>query len=712
MAQGTKLQSGIRSRISVATLVAVLALAFESQAGTVLHFQNGSVDPTQVRTNMSSVFAVSAQDYVLQFHSSITESDKAALTDMGVQIFRYIPDDALIVRATERQLSQFAATGKVNAWIPFQGTMKLSPSLPTLSVFSVGRMENILVAAFTNEDAKNILQALKNRDSELQVLDQTDRFVAVRMDMAFVSNLMSMKGVEFIQKLEKMESLNFRLQDGDMDTSEVAPKGDYSDLNGFEAGTKVMNFESMWAKGYHGEGQIVSMADTGLDSGVADSISPDFTGAVKSGYSFGAGAKTWSDPMGHGTHVAGSVLGRGTSSGGALKGGAYAAEMVAQGMWSTIIDNLTVPPKLNKLFDAAYNDGARIHTNSWGAARNFGVYDSMAQQVDDFMWNHPDFLILFAAGNSGVDMDRDGRIDPNSVGSPGTAKSALTVGASENLLAIGGIQKKISELKTAKDVWPAEPIWSSKISDEPNGMAMFSSRGPTTDGRRKPEIVAPGTNILSARSHVPGAEVMWGAYNDDYVYAGGTSMATPLTAGAAALTRQFLMQKKNQANPSAALIKATLLHTAFDMFPGQYGQGSATQELQLRPNSDEGYGRVDMKAVSELGNATRFVDSEGVAEGQSEDQTVQMKSGTLLANLVYTDAPGTPSAGAALVNNIDLIVTGPDGKVYGGGDSINNNEVVELSGLKAGRYTISVKGIKIPMGKAGKQPYALVYTSR
>ena len=152
-----------------------------------------------------------------------------------------------------------------------------------------------------------------------------------------------------------------------------------------------------------------------------------------------------------------------------------------------------------------------------------------------------------------------------------------------------------------------------------------------------------------------------------------------------------------------------MMHTAFDMFPGQYGTVAA-QELQRRPNNDEGYGRVDMKAIAEMGSATAFVE-DAVAQGAAVEKTVQVKNGSLLVNLVYTDAPGTPAAGAALVNDIDLVVTSPTGQTFGKADSINNNEVVELTGLAAGTYKISVKGTKVPMGKEGKQPFALVYTA-
>jgi subtilisin family serine protease len=90
--------------------------------------------------------------------------------------------------------------------------------------------------------------------------------------------------------------------------------------------------------------------------------------------------------------------------------------------------------------------------------------------------------------------------------------------------------------------YSVEPIASDLISNNANGMAAFSSRGPADDGRIKPDIVAPGTNIISNKSHYPGAQLLWGQHetNPDYVYSGGTSMATPLTA-ARHLVRQWLV---------------------------------------------------------------------------------------------------------------------------------------------------------------------------
>lgn len=694
-------------------LLLSFATAGVAQAGEYLRFQNQIVKPKKEAMTRTALSQLS-DDYVIQFKNSITEQNKADLRKAGVTIFRYLPDDALVVRATAAQLDQVSQSSEVNGVLAYKGGMKISTSLPPMSVFSRISSTEVLISTFSENDKLRVLDYLKSNDPQLFIIDSSGKTIAARVNNSVIGGLAQVTGVEFVQELAKMEPMSILLDDpNDPDMSIM--KGDYTDLTGYETGTKIMNLDSVWAQGYTGVGQVVGIADTGLDTGVESTLSSDFAPAFQKGFAFGVGAKgDWGDPMGHGTHVAGSVLGRGTTSNGLLRGSAYGAKVVAEGMWSPIISNLSVPPKLVNLFQAAYDEGARVHTNSWGSGNSasFGTYEGMAQQVDQFMWDHPDMLIIFAAGNSGVDKDKDGRIDPISVGPPGTAKNILTVGASENLVSQGGIQKPIKDLRDAANVWGAEPIFSSKVSDNADGMAMFSSRGPTKDRRLKPEIAAPGTNILSNRSHNPKAEPLWGEYNKDYVWSGGTSMATPLTAGAAAIARQMLIEKFKVAKPSAALVKAFLMHTAFDMYPGQYGENVKGQELLTRrPNNDEGYGRVDMDKMSKVAQNTYFVDS-SVEQGKEIRFAVKVNNGKLLANLVYTDSPGTPSAAAALVNDLDLSLVSATGQELAApNDRINNAEIVELAQLPAGDYEIVVKGFKVPMGLNGQQPFALVYTA-
>ena len=206
-------------------------------------------------------------------------------------------------------------------------------------------------------------------------------------------------------------------------------------------------------------------------------------------------------------------------------------------------------PALATLFGQARTAGARIHTNSWGSSES-GQYTTDAHDADEYMWNNPDFLVLFSAGNEGTDHDADGVINLGNIGSPGTAKNVLTVGASERNSHTGGYD--LWGTGSWGYVYPADPITSDDVSDDMNGLAAFSSRGPVVDGRYKPDVVAPGTNIISTRSSQGGTG--WGAYDTNYVYMGGTSMSTPLTAGVAVLIRDWFVDTEG-VTPSAALLK-------------------------------------------------------------------------------------------------------------------------------------------------------------
>ena len=693
-------------KLGIAMSIALLTVS--ALAGTEVKLNSGTINTNTVRVSLSDNL-VQHSEWIVQFKGRITEATKKELAQLGIIIYSYIPEDALIVRADYKTAKALLMNATVQAVLAFKPQMKLSPTLGLLTSLTSETRETFIVSVFDQSERSIIEKTIKNKVKNILIQKAAGRNFVVTTERRELAAIAAVSGVENIQAFVQVEPLHKILDEEAVNSSAA---GDYTDLNGFETGTKVMNFDAAWAKGLTGQNQVVGMADTGLDSGDSRAIHTDFVGAVKSGYAVGMFGKTWADPMGHGTHVAGSVLGRGTASGGLLKGGAYSAQIVVQGMWSPILNNLSVPSNLAGMFNQAYADGARIHTNSWGAAANFGAYEKMAITVDEVMFAKEDLLILFAAGNSGTDKNKDGRIDANSIGTPGTAKNALTVGASENLLSVGGIQRKIGDLKPAPENWSVAPISESKLSDDVNGIAMFSSRGPTADGRIKPDIVSPGTNILSVRSQQPKAEVLWGAYNQDYVYSGGTSMACPLTAAGAAIARQFLIEKLAQSKPSAALVKAYLLHTAAEMFPGQYGEvGEAHGQelLTLRPNNDEGYGRTDLAKVVSLGEKSLMVyDSLGVETGKSETKTFKTeKAGHLVVNIVWTDAPGSANASKALVNDLDLEVMLPDGKILANNDQLNNHSFLQAD-VSAGDIKITVKGINVPMGKAGKQPFALV----
>jgi hypothetical protein len=248
-------------------------------------------------------------------------------------------------------------------------------------------------------------------------------------------------------------------------------------------------------------------------------------------------------------------------------------------------------------------------------------------------------------------------------------------------------------------------------------MAAFSSRGPCDDGRIKPDIVAPGTFVISTRSRAT-TNTGWGTVsgNTNYLYMGGTSMATPLTAGAAGLARQWVTTTGGITNPSAALLKALLINGSRNMAPGQYGTGS-TQEIPAnRPNNVQGYGHVDL--YNTLKPATNqfmsLYDTNSLSTGQSNTFSFTVSTAStnkFILTMAYSDYWAASGAGKKLVNDLDLTVRKPSGTLlYANGsaalDSTNNVEMVEFAADEVGSYTVRVVGRTVPSG--GSQAYALV----
>jgi hypothetical protein len=503
-----------------------------------------------------------------------------------------------------------------------------------------------------------------------------------------------------------------------------------------------------------GAGQIIAVTDTGLDSQqtIEANGNPDFRSdriaaalgpAQMSGSCAGMqNGASWSDRNGHGTHVAGSALGGGQlAMSPSLAGMAPGAQLVVQAV-SSGGDTLDCLDEDDGFLVKAYNAGARIQNGSWGQPTGSGFsdqsggYTAFEQIVDAFLWNHKQHLFVVVAGNGGIDTKLPlGVIDPDSIDSPGTAKNVLTVGASENYRpptsavcgSFGGSGKPENECYGSS--YGAEPIAGDFVSDHPEGLAAFSSRGPADDGRIKPEIVAPGTNIVSSASHLAGVFYPFGKYNADYAYDSGTSMSAPMISGLAALTRQWLAEARQITTPSAALIKALLLNGARDLSPGQYGGGAQREIPQSWPNNAEGWGRAAITDTVGLnGNQTIWLadDLAGLTQGSSTTYSLKVSAGApLRVSLAWTDYPASPIAGRTLVNDLDLEVQPPSGPLLrgnlaaeltascrdanSGADRCDNVESLEIAAPEAGVYTVRVRGATVPQGP---QPFALAARAR
>ncbi|MGA5143328.1 S8 family peptidase [Streptomyces azureus] len=242
-----------------------------------------------------------------------------------------------------------------------------------------------------------------------------------------------------------------------------------------------------WAKGYDGKGVKVAVLDTGVDA-----THPDLKGQVIAAKNFGSAATT-GDRQGHGTHVASTIAGTGAKSNGKYKGVAPGAKILngkvlndkGEGDDSGILAGM----------EWAAAQGADIVNLSLGGGDTPGV-DPLEATVNRLS-EQKGILFAIAAGN-------EGEADPKTVGSPGSAANALTVGAVDG---------------------------NDKLAD-------FSSRGPTVDGAIKPDVTAPGVDITAASAKGSAIAKEYGEKPAGYVTISGTSMATPHVAGAAALLKQ------------------------------------------------------------------------------------------------------------------------------------------------------------------------------
>ena len=474
--------------------------------------------------------------------------------------------------------------------------------------------------------------------------------------------------------------------------------------------TIVNSINSSW-NSVDGTGIIVTVADTGLDSGTNDStMHADFRDHIVDVVSWGMSASDASscgspaddgaaDTDGHGTHVAGSVLGDGTNSSGNIKGIAPEARLYFQaiGVYCNSAGKTTLlglPPDYTQLFKAGAENGSRVHTNSWGRSVD-GEYTIGSMQADSSARDYTNMTILFAAANEGADANSDGEVDLDSLGSPATAKNVLTVGASENNRPTQTMTWDVfrDPPSSSTRVFPTNPINSDRTANNPEGLAAFSSRGPTDDSRLKPDIVAPGTFILSTKSRYS-TSVGWGAYNSEYTYMGGTSMATPLTAGATALLLEHLIDNMGHENPNSSLIKAIFAVSATDM-AGQYSS-STNGAGETAPNNHEGWGRIDLRQALN----SSWIENESVITGANRGWSFNVPSGApdLHIALSWIDPAATPVVGAQLINDLDLAVKDPSGTWT----ELSNN-VDTLRGLKfaspaQGTWEVHINGTNVPVG--------------
>jgi len=644
-----------RTRVALLLFLALAALLLtglwqdvSATGGPLLHLQVATFDPLVAEPTMPHALrGESLPDgpayYLVQFSEPIREEWRAQLVAAGAAIMDYIPDYAYLARldAAVRERVQHLPMVR---WIgPYRPGYKLDRSVRLLAAES----RDLTIQLFAGEPLSPALEAMKALDVEIMSASAGElaSYVRAIVPQAALVPLARLDAVCWIEP-------------------HLTPTVDN------DVGGGIMRVPEAWsALALYGAGQIVCVADTGLDTGDLATLHADFRGRLLGAYALGREGD-WSDPSGHGTHVAGSVLGSGAMSGsyparhryaGSLAGVAPEAWLIFQSLRDADGTLGGIPDDYRDLFVAPYQDGARIHTNSWSSDTGddeegrYGRYTAGAREVDEFIWLFKDMTILSSAGNEGTDTDRDGVVDPDSMRNPAIAKNIIAVGATESVRS-GGYTLAWGE--HWPDDFPERPLLIDLVSDDARGLAGFSSRGPADDGRIKPDLVAPGTNIVSVRSQAAEGDG-WGSYDSHYMYLGGTSMATPLVAGAAALVRERYVRYQGLPNPSAALIRATLINGAQHTPPGQYARGPCQEIPDQHPNNGAGWGRVNVRD-SIVATSSRWISYDdhtaGLTTGQTFSYNLSLAGGEARGLTFFV--PLTAAEEAATANEAAANLTG------------------------------------------------------
>ncbi|MBK7403352.1 MAG: S8 family serine peptidase [Phycisphaerales bacterium] len=618
---------------------------------TSIYLRTGVVDASRPRAGLQTLAGQHGR-FVIQLDGPMTPARRAALRTAGVQLGDYLPINSYIATFDHADAGRVAGLTFVRWYTPFQNSWKVAPDVGARPLQSNDRLflQGIGMSALF-VDVFTDADVAATINAIMALSDKTE--VVSIGSVGEQAQLHVLAPTALVGQLAQIDGVQF-IEDAPEITMRNASTTwiIQSNINGQEP---------LWDHGLHGENQVLGHIDGKININhcsfsdpEGDPPGPNHRKILAYNTSLGSDF--------HGTHTACTGAGdNGLNDN--TRGMAYLAKIV--------FDDI---PSFNET--AFYNmlvqnegQGARVHTNSWG---NDGTvnYDGMCRAIDRFSYDYEDNLVAFAVTNQSL------------LKNPENAKNVLAVGASQ---------------------------------DTPNQQNHCSGgAGPTNDGRRKPEIYAPGCNTSSA----------YNVTSCSVTTATGTSMACPAISGIGLLVRQYYTDgyypsgAANAADafiPSGALIKATLINGAVDM-TGVAGY----------PSNKEGWGRLLADYALYFPGDVRTMWTTDVrnASGLNTAQTVEYPievtgSGEQLrVTMQFTDPAASSGASFAAINDLDLEVVAPDGTTYKGNvfsngssvsggtkDDRNNLEQVHVNSPAAGSWIVRVNAAAVNVGTQG---YALV----
>lgn len=683
--------------------------------------------------------------HLVQFVGPVKPEWHAGLRDLGVRVLTYVPRNAYLVYGDATSLQALRDQAAAAPHIQWEGEYLAGHKVHPAAQLAAARaarqeaVDDLFAVQLVRDDLANAVT--------LQLLDQMKR--------------------QMVRKSRFQDYLNFVLRLPPERLAEVAGRPDVVSIQVYQRPRKQDERQDMiligalsggvptgpgylaWlaSKGFTAaqfaaSGFAVDVSDSGIDNGTT---TPGHPGLYVLGNTASSSRVVYNRLLG--TPNPGSTIqgcdGHGNLNSHIISGynaltgfphtdaqgyhyGLGVAPFVRVGS-SVIFDPDTfTDPDYEELQSRAYQDGARISCNSWGA--NVGgaytidcqIYDALVRDAQPVGSPFPvagnqEMVIVFSAGNAGS--------SANSIGSPGTAKNIISVGAAENVhshsSASGGNDP------AGNDGCAIDDTGANSADD----IIFFSSRGPCDDGRVKPDVVGPGTHVTGGVGQqanpgatgtaltcfmgtgvcaLPGGGSVGNPNNffplnqEFYTTSSGTSHSCPAVGGGAALLRQYFINR-NWPTPSPAMTKAWLMGTA------RYLTGVSANDTL--PSNNQGFGSMNLGvAFDGLPRMRRdqLTEDRFSASGQTRvfNGFVTDTNFPVRVTLAWTDAPGS-TTGNAYNNNLDLTVTTRGqtyrGNVFNGAFSVpggspdprNNVESVFLPAGLGGPITITVTAANI-----------------
>lgn len=710
----------------------------------VIELHSGPLHTTQpaVQALREALPAFTGQRlHLVQFAGPVKPEWHAQLLASGAQIVSYIPNNAYLIYGDAAALGRVQTWAATEAAVQWEGAFRDEYRLhPTALRHAQSGTEDLYAIQLVADPKANAttlaaidqwkLAAVLKQEAMLNYVNVFVRLPAERLaELAAQPDVISIWGYVLPRKQDERQG---QILAGNLNGSLPSGPGYLAWLTG-----KGFTQAQFTASGF-----AVDVTDSGVDNGTA---APGHFGLYPLGNTTVASRVAYNRLLGtphtgstiagcdgHGTLNSHIIGGYSTQTGfpftdaGGFSYGLGMAPYVRVGS-SVIFDpDSYTSPSFSSLQSRAYADGARISSNSWGA-NTAGGYNSDAQSYDSLVRDaqpagstvpaagNQEMVIIFSSGNAGP--------NAGTLGSPGTGKNIISVGAAENVRSLSTANGGNS---AAGNDGCGDP---DTRADNANDMSDYSSRGPCADGRIKPDLVAPGTHITGGVAQnaspggtgsalacfsatgvcaLPGGGTAGNANNffplgqQFYSTSTGTSHSAPAVAGAAALLRQWFINQSLTV-PSPAMTKAFLLNST------RYLTGTYVNDTL--PSNVQGLGSLNLGMAFD--DAYRVVRDQVAADkftatGQSRTNfgSIVDPSKPFRVTLAWTDAPGS-TTGNAYNNNLDLVVTVGGqtyrGNVFSGASSVtggtadarNNVESVFLPAGLTGPYTVTITAANI-----------------